>query len=283
MVVGAFWFSVMSVCVKFAGRRLPTMEIVLFRGLITIALAYAVLVRKRVRPLLGRRRGLLVLRGAFGATALACFVFSLTHLPLGEATLIQYTNPVFAIIIAALWFQEGVGRRELMALGTSLLGVLLITRPAFLFGGTNSGINPAWAAIGLMGAACSGTAYATIRRLEGEHPDVVVFYLPLMQVPMALPFIASGWLMPTAAEWLLLVAMGVATQLAQVSMTRGLQQERTARATTVGYVQLIFAGMWGALLFKEPITIWTLLGASIVVAGALYLAFARHAAVAPEE
>jgi drug/metabolite transporter (DMT)-like permease len=283
MVVGAFWFSLMSVCVKLAGRRLPSMEIVLARGLITIALSYAVLVHKGVRPVLGRRRRLLVLRGVFGAAALACFVFSLTHLPLGEATLIQYTNPVFAIVIAALWFREGIGRREVAALAASLIGVLLITRPAALFGGTAAGLNPSWVGIALLGAACSGAAYATIRRMEGEHPDVVVFYLPLMQVPMALPFIASGWLMPTAWEWVLLAAMGIATQLAQVSMTRGLQQERTARATTVGYVQLIFAGAWGALLFSEPITIWTLAGGVVVVAGALYLAFSRHAAVGTDE
>jgi drug/metabolite transporter (DMT)-like permease len=169
------------------------------------------------------------------------------------------------------------------ALGAALLGVLLITRPALLFGGDASGINPVHAGIALMGAACSGAAYATIRRMEGEHPDVVVFYLPLMQVPMALPFVFSGWLAPTALEWGLLVVMGIATQLAQVAMTRGLQLERTARATTVGYVQLVFAGLWGALVFGERITWWTIAGAAVVVGAALWLVLSRQEPVVADE
>ena len=283
MLVGAFWFSVMSVLVKIAGRRLPSMEIVFFRGLLTLALSYAMVKRARIEPVLGVNRRLLLQRGILGAAALACFLFSLTHLPLAESTLIQYMNPVFAILVAHWWFGERMGRGEWIALVASLTGVLLITRPAFLFGGAASGIDPWHALIALGGAAFSGSAYATIRQMPKERPEVVVLYLPLMSVPMSLPFIATNWHMPTWDEWLLLIGIGLATQLAQTSMTRGLQIEKTARATMVGYVQIIFAGAWGALLFRESITWWTILGAAIVLAGMLSLVVVRREAVAIDE
>jgi drug/metabolite transporter (DMT)-like permease len=284
MVVGAFWFSIMSVLVKMAGRTVPSMEIVLFRGLVTLILSYLVLRRLRVRPILGKQRGLLVLRGIFGSAALSCFIFSLTHLPLGEATLIQYTNPVFAIILAALWYHERIGRGELLALAGSLLGVILISRPAALFGGVSSAINPLWAGIALLGAAFSGAAYATIRRLGGsEHTAVVVFYLPLLQVPTALPFIAIQWRSPTLIEWTLLVGAGMATQLAQTYMTRGLQAERTARATTAGYLQVVFAATWAVLFFGERISLWTIAGAAVIIGGASMLVLARGKPVTIEE
>jgi drug/metabolite transporter (DMT)-like permease len=127
-----------------------------------------------------------------------------------------------------------------------------------------------------MGAAFSGSAYATIRRMPAEHPEVVVFYLPLMSVPMSLPFIASSWVMPTGAEWAMLAGIGVATHLAQTSMTKGLQAEKTARATMIGYTQIVFAGAWGVLLFGEIITWWTVAGAVIVLVGMVVLMSSHH-------
>ena len=283
MLVGAFWFSVMSVLVKLVGRRLPSMEIVFFRGILTLAMSYAMVRRLGITPVLGVNRRLLLQRGILGAAALACFLFSLTHLPLAEATLIQYMNPVLAILVAHWWFGERMGKGEWFALAASLVGVLLITRPSFLFGGAASGIHPGHALIALMGGAFSGSAYATIRQMPRERPEVVVLYLPLMSVPMSLPFIASKWLKPTALEWTLLVGIGVATQLAQTSMTKGLQIEKTARATMVGYVQIIFAGTWGAVLFSEAITWWTIVGAVIVLTGMLSLVVVHKEAVAIDE
>jgi drug/metabolite transporter (DMT)-like permease len=283
MAVGAFWFSVMSVLVKLAGQRLPSMEIVFFRGILTLAMSYAIVKRLGITPVLGNNLRLLLQRGILGAAALACFLFSLTHLPLAEATLIQYMNPVFAILVAHWWFGERMGRGEWFALVAALIGVVLITRPAFLFGGVASGIHPGHALIALMGGAFSGSAYATIRQMPKERPEVVVLYLPLMSVPMSIPFIASNWHAPTWEEWLLLIGIGLATQLAQTSMTKGLQIEKTARATMVGYVQIIFAGAWGALLFNEAITLWTVVGAVIVLVGMLSLVIVHKEAVAIDE
>jgi drug/metabolite transporter (DMT)-like permease len=275
MVIGAFWFSIMSVLVKLAGRTVPSMDIVLYRGLVTILLSAWVMRRNKVQPFFGVQRGLLVLRGIFGSLALACFIFSLVHLPLGEATLIQYTNPVFAIVIAALWYHEHIGPRELVALIASMLGVLLIARPVAIFGGSQDAVPLGYVAIALGGAACSGAAYATIRRLGAEDSRVVVFYLPLLQIPMALPFVIGHWRNPSLVEWAMLIGAGVATQAAQTYMTRGLQLERTARATTAGYLQIVFAAAWAVLVFGERFTWWTIIGALVIVGGASMLVFGR--------
>lgn len=283
MVVGAFWFSVMSLLVKLAGRRIPSMEIVFFRGVVTLLLSWMTLRRRGVANVWGQQPRLLLLRGTLGAAALACFLFSLTHLPLGEATLIHYTNPVFAILIAGLWYREPVGKGELAALVASLAGVVMVTRPAFIFGGAGSGIPASWIVVALMGAAFSGAAYATIRRMPYERPEIVVLYLPLMSIPMSLPFLARDWVTPNLADATLLVGTGLATQLAQTAITRGLQLERTSRATTAGYLQIVFAGVWGILFFGERPGLWTLAGAAVIVAGTLVLLLSRREAVQVEE
>jgi drug/metabolite transporter (DMT)-like permease len=276
MAFGAFWFSIMSLLVRFAGRRIPSMELVLGRGVITLLLSLAVVSRAGIRPVLGTSHRLLLARGLLGATALSCFYFSLTHVPLGEATLIQYTNPVFASLVAALFYRERVHIGDVVALFASLVGVVLIARPAPLFAQHTGGINPQYVGIALFGAFCSGTAYAIIRRLPMERAEVIVLYMPLMTIPISLPFAASAWVRPTLLEWCILLAIGVTTQIAQTSMTRGLQLERTARATTVGYLQIVFAVIWGALLLGERPTGWTLLGALVIIGATLGIAWVRR-------
>jgi drug/metabolite transporter (DMT)-like permease len=282
MAVGAFWFSVMGLLVKIAGRRLGSMEIVLFRGVITLALSWWALDRLGISPW-GTQRRLLIVRGTLGSIALTCFFYSILHLPLGEATLIQNMNPVFATVLAALILKEHLRGPEVICLVTSLVGVVFIAQPPALFGAVATPTSLTDVGIALMGALASGTAYTLVRKMRTtEHPLVIVFYLPLLSVPISLPFALADWRWPNAIEWLLLVGVGITTQLAQVSMTRGLQLERTARATTVGYLQVAFAVTWGAIVLGEIPDFWTLAGATTIIGSTLVLSWWNSNAVDAE-
>jgi len=281
MAVGAFWFSVMSLLVKVAGERLPSQQIVLARAVVTLALSWAMVRRAGVSPW-GKARGRLALRGLAGAVGLTCFYFSLVHLPLAEATVIQYMNPVFTAVLAGALLGERMGRREVACVFLSLAGVVLVTHPAVLFGG-EARLSPLYVGIALTGALGSAIAYTTIRTLRDEHPLVVVFYLPLLTVPITIPplLFGSGARWPTPVEWLVLAGIGVATQVAQVYMTRGLQMERAGRATAVGYLQIVFAALWGILFFGEAPDAWSFAGAALIVGSTLTLV--RGAAPKREE
>ncbi len=280
MAYGAFWFSIMSLLVKIAGQRLPSMEIVLVRAVVTLVLSYA-LVRRAKLPLWGNPRSLLITRGILGAAALTCFYYSIVHLPLAEATVIQYTNPVFAALLAGVLLGERLGRRELIGVAASMAGVLLIARPAFLFA-SGAPIDPVHVVIAVAGALFSATAYVTVRMLRNVHNAlVVVFYFPLVTVPLVLPFALVNWVWPTPLEWAVLVGIGSSTQIAQVYMTRGLQLEPAGRATAVGYLQIVFAAIWGILLLGEHPDGWSILGATIIIGGTLLVSLSRPRPVAP--
>lgn len=274
MAYGAFWFSLMSLLVKIAGQRLPSMEIVLVRALISLLLSYWLLRRARV-ALWGTNRRLLVLRGLLGFGALACFYYALVHLPLAEATVIQYMNPIFTAILAAWLLRERIGAWEGACIAASVAGVLLIARPGFLFGGGPK-LDPLTVVIALAGAMFSASAYVTIRRMSSsEHPLVIVFYFPLVTVPVTIPFVIPVAVWPQGWEWAVLLGVGVTTQIAQVYMTRGLQLVPAARATAVGYLQIVFAGVWGAVFFAEYPDSWSLLGAAMIIGGTLALTMWR--------
>ena len=90
-------FSLMTVCVKHLGGRLPVAEIVLVRSIISIAITLAMMRRLGVSPW-GEQRGLLMIRGGLGTGALFCFFEALARLPLAAATLLQYTYPTLTVV-----------------------------------------------------------------------------------------------------------------------------------------------------------------------------------------
>lgn len=269
MVQAAFWFAVMGLFVKLAGRTLPTMQIVFARGAITLAIASLVLVRARLSPF-GSRSRLLLLRGAVGASALICFYAAVVHLPLAEATVIHQTAPLFTAMLAAVFLRERLSARVLWSLVGAFAGVVMIARP-----GWSSDAVPAapadegawgFAFVALLGAILSAVAYVTVRRLgRTDNPLVVVFHLPLVTLPVSAPFALPVWIWPDALGWLWLVGIGVSTQIAQVALTKGLAREAAGRATSVGYLQVAFATLFGALVFRDWPDGWSWAGMLLIV------------------
>ncbi len=272
MAAAAFFFSVMSLLVKIAGRRLPVPEIVLVRAIVTFVLTRAYLARRRISPW-GRRRGLLLLRGLLGFGALVCFFYSVVHLPLAEATVIQYMNPVFAAVMAALILGERLRVRDGAYVAASFAGVLIVARPSILFGSGAQELAPLAVGAALLGAILSAGAYVAVRALtRTEEPLVIVLYFAAVSVAGSVPLAALEAVWPTGAEWLVLLGVGLATQLGQVFLTKGLREEPTGRALGVGYLQIVFAGAWGLAFFEEWPDGWSLLGFLLIVISTARLA-----------
>jgi drug/metabolite transporter (DMT)-like permease len=269
MVAGAFFFSVMSMLVKLAGRGLPSQEIVFARSLVMMVLAAAALRRLRI-PLLGTRRRLLLLRGLLGFGALSCFYFALVRLPLADATVLQYTNPAFAAVFAIFVLGERLRRREVLSIALSLTGVLLVARPSFLFGAATA-LDPVAVAIALLGAVLSAAAYVLVRLLGSEHHMVVIFYFAAVSTLGSAPATVLAATMPGAVDLLLLLGVGLTTYAGQIFLTRGLHLERAGRATAAGLVQIVFAAALGAIVFREFPGAVGLAGALLVITGVLLL------------
>lgn len=277
MAASALSFSLMSVLVKVAGRTLPVMEVVLARAVITLLLSVWMLRRIDV-SLRGEERGFLWLRGLLGFIALSCFYFAIVRLPLAEVTVIHYTNPIFTALAAAFFLAEGMRALELVLAVVSLAGVAVVARPAFLFGGEVTGLDPLGVAAAVAGALFSAGAYVTVRRASrSNHHLVIVFYFALVATLGAIPFAAPVWEWPTGVEWLVLLGVGVTTQLGQVFLTRGLERERAGRAMNVGYLQIVFAAVWGAVFFGEIPDLWSVAGGLVIIGSTLLLARSRGA------
>jgi drug/metabolite transporter (DMT)-like permease len=254
----------MSTFAKLAGGRLPTQEIVLFRGAVTLVLTLLALHRAGVAPW-GREPGLLLLRGLFGYAALSCFLWAVVRLPLADTTVIHFTNPVFTAFLAALVLGERLGRVDVGLALLALVGVVIVARPGFLVGEV-SGLDPAAVLVALMGAILSAAAYVTVRRLtRTNHHLVIVLAFSVVTLAGSLPASLPVFVLPAGMEWGYLLGVGLATQAGQVLVTKALHLEKAGRVMAVGYLQIVFAALWGILAFREVPDPWTVLGASLII------------------
>lgn len=279
MVASALAFSLMGVCVKQVGGRIPPAEVVLARAIVSVALSWWLLQRAGVEPW-GQRRGLLIVRGAIGTAALLCVYAALALLPLASATVLQYLYPTVTALLAWLMLGEPIGKRVVLAMVLGWSGVLLVAQPAGLLQGA-SALPPLAVLIAVGGAVFTSLAYVSVRSLgTSEHPLVIVFYFPLVALPLSLPLVALNPVLPTAGELLWLIGVGVFTQLGQVYLTQGLTALPAAQATAISYVQVVFAGLWGWMVFGESVDGWTVAGAGLVLAATLVSLSRRPATAA---
>lgn len=261
MTASAFGFSGMGLLVKLASARLPTGEIVFARAVVTLVLSYGMVRRAKLSPW-GNVRSALLLRGLFGFGGLSGYYLAITHLPLADATTIQNSSPLLTAVLAWWLLDERIGGSTAIAIAIGIVGVALIVHPS------GAGLDPLGIAFALGSVVCASLAFVTVRKLSRtEHPLVIVFYFPLVSTPLAVPWLAVSFVMPQPIDWLLLVGLGITTQVGQVFLTKALAIERAGRAASVGYLQVAFAMIWQLVVFGDAPTPWTLAGAGLILGG----------------
>ena len=246
-------FSLMSVCVKEIGVRIPVSELVFSRAAISLIITRLLLFQKNINPW-GFQKRLLLTRGLLGTIALFCIFKALTILPIATATLIQYIYPTFTVICAYLILKEHIYKRIVLSIIIGLIGVIIISQPEW---SSNQNIieTVIAIAIAILGALMTSLAYICVRKLsEKENPLVIIYYFPLVSIPISLPFIINDFVIPYGSDWIWIIGIGCFTQIGQLCITEGLRLMPAGQATSLNYSQVIFSSIWGVLIFQETIT-----------------------------
>jgi drug/metabolite transporter (DMT)-like permease len=268
MLLSALGFALMAACVKgAAGYGIPVLEIVAVRALVSLLLSYLDIKRKRLSPW-GSNRPLLLARGAVGALALGCVFYAVSTLPLAQATMLQYTYPAFTAVIALVFLKERIRVATLICIALSLLGLVVMVQPDL--SGASDLFPLVSVAAALLGALGSAAAYVMVRRLSRtDAPSVIIFYFPLIAFPVSVILLGDDFVMPGIEALVLMLLVGVFTQVGQVGLTQAMALENAGKATAYAYVQVIFSAVLGWLFFEEIPTGWTLLGGALIIGGAL--------------
>ncbi|KZY96010.1 hypothetical protein A3744_17225, partial [Oleiphilus sp. HI0073] len=214
--------------------------------------------------------------------ALMAVYYALTVLPLAEATMLQYLHPMFVAVLALLFLGERFQLGVVACVVLSFIGLVLVVEPASLGSILQTGshaeltehvtrLNLFGVSIAILGAFGSAIAYVLVRKLSAlEDSSVIILYFPMIALPMSLVLLGSDFVWPESlSTWVLLLLVGVFTQLGQVGLTKAMQTETAARATAFSYVQVVFAVIFGLLFFDEVPTSLAIVGMVLIMFGAM--------------
>ncbi|MHA6317007.1 DMT family transporter [Altererythrobacter sp. CAU 1778] len=251
----------------------PLVDILFWRQVPTIVLVLCWLaMRGQLGRLRTERPGSHGRRAVYGVIGMVLNFGAVTLLPLAEATTLNFTSAIWAVILSSLLLKEAVGRYRWAAVLLGFIGVVVITQPG------HSPIPLFGAAVGLGAAFMIALISIQIRDLgRTEEPLTVVFYFALFSVPMLLPVLLwQGAPAHSPYQWALLAALGLTGLLGQLLLTASLRYGSVASVIVMDYSALIWATLFGFLLFDRLPSSTTWLGAPMVVLAGLIIAWREH-------
>lgn len=262
ILLSGLFMALMNLLVKLSGDY-NIFQIIFFRAVITLIISYLFIRRKKISPF-GNDKKHLILRGLFGLGGLTLYFLTVQHMPLATAVSIQYLSPIFTALIAIYINKQKSPWYTWVFYFVAMGGVVLI-----------KGYDPRvdiWMLIaGVVSAIFSGAAYNMIRRIgKQDDPDVIVFYFPLVTLPLVAIPALYYWIWPADIwQWLILIGVGVTTQFGQVYMTRAFQHSDLGGIAIFQYFGLVYALAFGFILFDEGFGWMTYIGMLLIVGGAI--------------
>jgi len=195
----------------------------------------------------------------------ALFFSGIRLLPLADASAIMFTSPILVSILAIPILGEKVGPHRWAAIIIAFLGALVVVRP----GAGVMGLG----AIFLLGCACCNACYQlATRKLRGtDEARTTLLYTGLagaIGTSLAVPLV---WVPIAVGDWPFFVALGIFGCLGHFTLIKAFQSAPATVVSPFTYVSLIWATLFGFIIFGDLPDIWTLVGASIIAGGGLYI------------
>lgn len=217
------------------------------------------------------RFGAHVLRACMGLFAMTFTFTAVLMLPLAESTTIGFTMPIFATILGAVILREPTGWRRWAAVLTGFAGVLIVAQPG-------GGHFPLLGALsGLVAAMTTASVAILLRQISKTESTMttVFWFSSLSLIPLGVVY-ALVWQPHTPMIWLLLMGVGLVGGVAQLAMTGAIRFGPVSVVLPMDYSSLLWATMFGWLLFDMLPTPATWIGAPIIIASGLYIVWREH-------
>lgn len=276
-VLGVFWmlitgalFVAVTAVVKYVGDGLPAAEAAFLRYLLGLIFLIPMLPAMREARLTPRIYKVFAFRGVVHSLGVTLWFYAMTRISIAEVTSMNYLNPVYVTIAAAVFLGEKLAFRRILAIVAALIGAMIILRPGFRE--LNSGhVAMLFAAVLFAGSYLSAKITA-----DEVQPSVVVFMLSVTVTIGLAPMAWAVWIPPTWAQvgWMFVLAI-LATG-GHYTMTLAFACAPLTVTQPVYFLQLVWAVLLGWLAFNEPVDIYVVFGGLLIVAAVCFMTWREH-------
>ena len=263
MTLAAAGYAVTAVAVRMLGADFSAMEIVFWRTVVALAMLGPWLAaRSRLRWLGMRQMPGYLARGLSTLLAMAASYYALARMPIADVYALQFTLPLFAIVLAVLVLGERASATSWLACVAGLAGTLVVLRPGFAV----IGLAAAAALASAVFYAASNVLVKVLARRDG--PDLVTTYGNLFLLPLSAVPTMFAWTTPEWRHLPWILVLGDVTTLAQIALARAIAAADARVVWPFDFLRLPFTVVAGYLMFGEMPGLWTWVGAAIIFAAA---------------
>jgi drug/metabolite transporter (DMT)-like permease len=260
-------FTSMAVAGRAVSLDLDTFEIMMFRSLIGVVIVVVVAsLAGTLRQVRMQKLGLHFVRNISHFAGQNLWFYSITVIPLAQVFALEFTSPLWVMLLAPLVLGERLTRSQAIAALVGFIGILIVTRPS-----------PETFEVGILTAALAaigfaGSAVFTRKLTRTESITSILFFLTLMQAGLGLLF--AGYdgdiALPTANNlpWVVLIA--VAGLVAHFCLTTALSLAPATIVMPIDFTRLPVIAIVGVLLYAEPLDPYVLIGAVLIFAANYY-------------
>ena len=256
----AFFFSLMTVFVRLSGD-VPTMQKAFFRNIVAAFLAAFILKRSGEKFYIPRTSLMdMFLRCSVGTMGILCNFWAVDHMRIADANILNKLSPFFAILMSIFILKERPNRVEWLSVLLAFIGAAFVAKPG-------AGIASFPALIAILGGFTAGTAYTYVRKLglSGVKGPVIVFSFSVFSTLILLPNILLNYHPMSVRQFIFLVLAGCSAAFAQLSVTAAYQNAPARDISVFDYSQVVYAAVFGFLLWGEIPDAWSFLGYAIII------------------
>ncbi|HEX7126282.1 MAG TPA: DMT family transporter [Thermodesulfobacteriota bacterium] len=265
-LLGIFLFSANDAMGKWLVTTYTVGQVLLLRSLAALIVLAPLLARDGWASVrVAERPGLHLARVVFGTAETACFYWAVAHLPLADVMTYWLAAPVYVVAASALLLGEPVGVRRWIGVAAGFAGVLVALGPS---GGM---VSPA-AVVSLVGSVLFALFVLATRRLRGAGTTTLVAFQMVGGLVLGAALAPVGWVTPGLRDLVLLLLLGIVAMVAHLCVTRALALAPAPVVVPYQYTFLVWAVVFGYVVFGDVPDIGGLVGAGIICAAGLYLA-----------
>lgn len=265
MLLGILMFSLNDVMGKWLVATYTVGQVLLLRSAAALLVIAPFVVKQGIgRTLRPERPGLQALRVALGSCEVALFYWAVSYLPLTDTMTLWLAAPVWAVVLAALLLGERVDAGRWLAAAAGFVGVAIALNPS----GQSLSMP---ALIALVGSFSFAAMMITGRQLRGTPDVTLVAWQTLGALLMGVVLLPFGWVTPSLADTALLGLLGIVAMIAHLCVTRSLKLAEASVVVPYQYTLIIWALVFGWLVFGDWPTPAMLLGAALIIAAGLAL------------
>lgn len=259
LTISALLFSVMGICIRYASHSVDNYTIVFFRNVVGLILFLPFIFKQGIGFVKTEKLWMHTWRSVVGLAAMYGFFYAIAHLKLSNAMVFTYSSPIFIPLIAWLFLKERITTAMLCAAALGFIGVFCVAKP-------DQGLLNWISMVGIASSLLASMAFVTVRALtQTEPPERIVFYFCFIGSLLSIIPMFWVWRPYHLQELFFLIAAGVLANVSQIFMSHAYRLAPAGQIAPVNYMAIIFAGIWGFLLWQEMPDLYSLIGFGFIL------------------